>query len=154
MPEQLQRYRGDGETGLALRMRARGGIALYHPGAAVKHVIPASRLTPESFERKGFCQGVSRSYSDIRLNGLLTDPPKHWRDYARRIKWKVERAGLLRDTTAGNIRFLVSRARFAGRAFHRKEVSKDPKLLEWVIKSDYFDYRLPDGWKNTKVQLR
>jgi glucosyl-dolichyl phosphate glucuronosyltransferase len=148
LPKPLQRYQGNGETGLALKMRARGLKALYHPEAAVRHVIPASRLSPESFEQKGFYQGVGGSYSNIRRNGLLPARPKSWKDHARPMKWKLERASLLRNPTAENMRFLVARARFAGRWFHEDEVRKDPKLLAWVLKPDYFDYRLPDGWES------
>ena len=129
-------------------MRARGLKALYHPGAAVKHVIPASRLTPESFEQKGFSQGMTNSYARIRLNYALPARTKSWKDHVRPIKWKLERESLLRKPTAENVRFLVTRARFAGRWFHEREVRKDPKLLDWILKPDYFDYRLPDGWES------
>ena len=148
LPKSLQRYQGDGETGLALKMRARGLKALYHPGAAVKHVIPVGRLTAESFQRKGFYQGVGGSYTNIRRAGLLPERTKSWKDLLRPIKWKLERRRLLGDPSAENIRFLIARARFAGRWFHENEVRNDPTLLAWVLKPEYLDYKLPDGWKN------
>jgi glycosyltransferase involved in cell wall biosynthesis len=148
LPKPLLRYRGDGETGLAIKIRSRGLKALYHPGAAVKHVIPGSRMTPESFEQKAFCQGVSNSFTGIRGNGFPPARAKSWKDRVRSIKWKLMRESLLRNPTAENIRFLASRSRFAGRWFHEDEVRRDPKLLEWVLKPDYFNYRLPDGWES------
>ena len=148
MPKPLQRYHGNGENGLEFKIKERGLKALYHPGAAVKHVIPASRLTVESFEQKGFHQGVESSFSSIRRKGFVPVWTKSWKDHVRPIKWKLERASLLRNPSAKNMRFLIARARFAGRWFHQHEVLKDPKLLAWVLKPDYFDYRLPDGWKN------
>jgi glycosyltransferase involved in cell wall biosynthesis len=148
LPKSLQRYQGDGETGLALKMRARGLKALYHPGAAVKHVIPVGRLTAESFQRKGFYQGVGGSYTNIRRAGLLPERTKSWKDLLRPIKWKLERRRLLGDPSAENIRFLIARARFAGRWFHENEVRNDPTLLAWVLKPEYLDYKLPDGWKD------
>jgi glycosyltransferase involved in cell wall biosynthesis len=147
LPKSLQRYQGDGETGLALKMRAGGLKALYHPGVAVKHVIPASRLTPEHFEQQGFSHGVWNSYANIRRKGFLPARTKSWKDLVRPIKWKLERVQILRNPTARGVRFLVARASCAGQWFHEDEVRKDPKLLEWVLKSDYFDYSLPDGWK-------
>jgi glucosyl-dolichyl phosphate glucuronosyltransferase len=147
IPQPLQRYQGDGEVGLTLKMRAEGLKTLYHPGAAVKHVIPASRLTPESFEKRGFYQGVSDSYTRLRRNGFLP-ARRSWKDLVRPIKWKFARASLLRNPTAENIRFLVARARLAGQWFHENEVRDDPRLLAWVLKRDYFDYRLPDGWES------
>jgi hypothetical protein len=148
VPKRLLRYRGDGEIGLALKIKARNLKALYHPGAAVKHVIPVSRLTPESFEQKGFYQGVSNSYTKIRRNGFLPARTKSWKDLVRPVKWKYERESLLRNPTADAVQFLVARAHSAGSWFHEYEVRKDPKLLDWVLKSDYFDYRLPDGWES------
>jgi glycosyltransferase involved in cell wall biosynthesis len=147
VPQPLLRYRGDGETGLAYKIRERGLKALYHPGVLVKHVIPASRLTPESFEQKAFYQGVSNSYTTIRSNGFLPARTKSWKDLVRPIKWRLERKRLLRNLTAENVHFLVARARRKGAWFHQDEVRRDPKLLEWVLKSDYLDYRLPDGWE-------
>jgi glycosyltransferase involved in cell wall biosynthesis len=41
VPKALQRYQGDGETGLTLKIKEEGIAALYHPGLAVTHVIPA-----------------------------------------------------------------------------------------------------------------
>ena len=57
-PKELQRYQGDEEIGLCHKIKFRGLRAMYHPGAAVTHVIPATRLTPISFEQRGFYQGV------------------------------------------------------------------------------------------------
>jgi hypothetical protein len=30
-----------------------------------------------------------------------------------------------------------------GYQFHQNEVKKDPKLLQWVLKKDYFNYKIP-----------
>jgi hypothetical protein len=144
----LQRYQGNGETGLALEIKGRGLKALYHPGAAVTHLIPGTRLTAESFEEKGFYQGVGRSFANIRRNGGLPQQARSWSDRIRPMKWRFERASLLRNATAQNMRFLVSRARLAGVWFHEDQVRNDAKLLAWVMKPDYFDYRLPDGWES------
>ena len=147
LPKPLQRYQGDGETGLALKVKARGLKALYHSGVWLKHVVPASRLTPEHFEWRGFYQGICDSYANIRRNGCLPASTQSWKDLVRPIKWQLERKGLLRNPTAKAVRFLAARARFAGSWFHENEVRKDPNLLEWVLKPDYLDYRLPDGWQ-------
>ena len=42
LPNPLQRYQGDGETGLANKIRDAGFTCVYHPGLAVKHVIPGN----------------------------------------------------------------------------------------------------------------
>jgi glycosyltransferase involved in cell wall biosynthesis len=149
VPKALQRYQGDGETGLAHKLKVLGLKALYHPGVALKHVIPASRLTPESFEQWAFYQGVCDSYTDIRCNGSLPAMrTKSWKDLLRPIRRKVQRERILRNPTIEGVRNLVIHAHSAGVQFHQDEVHKDPKLFEWILKPDYFDYRLPDGWEN------
>ena len=146
IPKALQRYQGDGETGLALKIKARGLKALYHPDVSVKHMILASRLTPESFEQRGFFQGVCDSYTEIRRNGFLPAVgTKSWKDLLRPAKWKIERELILRKPTTDGVRRLMAIAHRAGMQFHQKEVRNDPILLEWVLKPDYFDYHLPEG---------
>jgi glycosyltransferase involved in cell wall biosynthesis len=148
IPGALQRYQGDGETGLTLKVKAAGFHALYHPQVAVKHIIPASRMTPESFERRGFYQGICDSYTQIRRDhGPALAPQRSWKDLLRPAKWKLERDLVLRRPTAEGVRRLMARSHFAGVQFHRNEVCNDPKLFDWVHRQNYFDYRLPDGWQ-------
>jgi hypothetical protein len=143
----LQRYQGDGETGLSFKIGAKRLLALYHPWAAVNHVIPASRVTPEAFERRAFYQGVCDSYTRIRSDRAVPPPPApSWKDVVRPIKRKLHRAALLLRGGGAATRELMDRARTMGRDFHIGQVRADPKLLEWVLKRDYFDYSLPPGW--------
>jgi glycosyltransferase involved in cell wall biosynthesis len=148
IPKALQRYQGDGETGLAIKIKNAGLSCLYHPGVAVKHVIPASRLTPASFERRGFYQGVCHSFTQIRCDRRVPAKPRRsWKDLLRPTKWKLERDAILRRPTPEGVRRLNARAHFAGTRFHQTEVRNDPRLLDWVLRQNYFDYRLPDGWQ-------
>jgi len=146
IPKPLQRYQGDGETGLAEKIKRRGLKTLYHPGVALQHFIPALRLTPESFEQRGFYNGVCSSYSNIRSTQAV--PPRSWKDRLRPIKRKFERERILRNPTTEDIRRLYAQAYLAGFQFHQDEVRNDEKLLEWVLRPDYFDYRLPQGWED------
>lgn len=149
VPRVLQRYQGDGETGLTLKVKEMRLAALYHPGVAVTHVIPASRLTLEAFEQRAFYQGVCDSYTRIRREGIVPPAPrKSWKDMLRSIKGKVNRAELLRGRDAKAILYLLGRAYMAGVQFHQNECRHDLKLLAWVLKPDYVDYTLPEGWKD------
>jgi hypothetical protein len=148
IPTALQRYQGDGETGLALKVKAAGFCTLYHPDVAVKHVIPATRMTLKSFEQRGFYQGVCDSYTEIRRQRRVPTPTwPSWRDLVRPAEWEVERELTARRPSAEGVRKLMARSHFAGLQFHRNEVRNDPKLLDWVLREDYFDYRLPTGWE-------
>jgi glucosyl-dolichyl phosphate glucuronosyltransferase len=146
VPKPLQRYQGDGETGLAFTVMEKGGRILYHPDATVTHVIPASRLTPKSFADRAFYQGVCDSYTQIRRERLV--PPaaeRKWKDRLRPLKRRMER--LLSHSAADKVRRLMRDAYIAGMRFHQSEARNDPKLLAWVLRDNYFDYDLPDGWE-------
>jgi hypothetical protein len=36
----------------------------------------------------------------------------------------------------------------AGMEFNQDQARKDQELFEWILKPEYLDYRLPDGWKD------
>ena len=146
-PWELRRFRGDGEVGLTLKAEMLGLKACYQGKTHVKHRVPASRMTPEYFERRSFLQGISDSYTQIRRDhGLPTAPPRSWKDLVRPAKWMLERELILRKPTAEGVQRLMTRAHSAGVQFHRNEVRNDTNLLDWVLRENYFDYRLPDGW--------
>ena len=144
-PWELRRYRGDGESALSLKAKLLGLKAFYQGGTHVMHKVRASRMTPEYFERRAFLQGISDSFTQIRRDGAPPAPPaKHWKDWLRPAKIFMERRRILRNPTAEGMRVLLQRAYTAGVAWHQAEVRDDPKLLEWVLKPDYFDYSLPE----------
>jgi hypothetical protein len=145
MPKSLQRYQGDGESGLALKVKEKNLKALYHPDAAVTHMIPASRLTGESFEQRGFFQGVCDSYTLIRRERRVQPALE---DLLWPAKWSLERKMLLRHPTAEGIRQLMTRSHVDGMQFHQNAVREDPQLLEWVVRDNYFDCTLPPGWES------
>jgi hypothetical protein len=126
-------------------VKALGFRALYHPQVALKHVIPADRMTILNMERRGFSQGISDSYTLIRRGeGTL---PRTWKDLIRPLKRRFRREYLVRKSETQAIRGLIGLAWKAGFAFHQKEVRRDPNLLQWVTKPTYFDYALPEGWQ-------
>jgi glycosyltransferase involved in cell wall biosynthesis len=145
VPKALQRYQGDGETGLSLKISKLGShAALYHPDVAVTHMIPMSRLTLVAFEQRGFYQGVCDSYTRIRSEGVMPPAPgRAWKDPLRPLKRNLRRAVLSRRCDAKSVRELLGRSHAMGVAFHREEVRNDPTLMNWVLKPDYLDYSLP-----------
>jgi glucosyl-dolichyl phosphate glucuronosyltransferase len=58
---------------------------------------------------------------------------------------------LLQKSELKQIQIKMTTAYRAGYAFHQQEVFKDPTLLRWVLKPDYWDYRLP-GYSETKAK--
>ena len=141
----LQRFQGDGDFGLTLKLRRENHNAFYHPNASLLHEVSAKRLTAEYFEQRGFRQGVCDSYTVARTNGKpLQSPWSRFVSYAKQL--------LYRPSPSRNLRFsdIQIRARTAycvGYHFHRSNVLRDPTLLAWVRKKDYWDYSLPQGWQ-------
>jgi radical SAM superfamily enzyme YgiQ (UPF0313 family)/glycosyltransferase involved in cell wall biosynthesis len=117
-PQELIRYRGDGETAVALAVKRMGLKAWYHPTASVFHYIPKERLTPEYIYQRAFNQGISDSYSRIRKSGTLEEkrtPPAHHQ----------------------SIHGVIERGHTEGYNYHQRLVQVDTRLLQWVLKESY-----------------
>ena len=128
IPKPLQRFQGDGETGLSLKAIQAGLKALYHPQAAVRHHIPTSRMTMGFFEERAYASGICASYTQIRRKAgreILSQMKQFLVDVFRR---KTTSAPSL-----GNRQLRMECAFKAGYAFHQEEVRRDPSLLDWVL---------------------
>ncbi len=146
IPKALQRFRGDGESGLSCKLQRAGFKALYHPRVAVDHEVPAARLTEEYFEQRAYSQGVSDSYARIRADGKVRQASRTWKKAARYIKrFCIDRSGA-NQTALERVQSRTAKAYQRGYSFHQWEVSRDPKLLDWVLRDNYWDFALPAGW--------
>jgi hypothetical protein len=144
-PWELRCFRGDGETAPSMRAKTLGLKAFYQGATHVLHKVPAGRMTPEYFERRSFLQGISDSFTQVRQDwGPQPEPAKHWKDWLRPIKRARQRAAILRHPTTEGVQHLMHVSHRAGYLFHQNEVRNDPKLLDWVLRPDYFDYSLPE----------
>jgi len=157
VPKELQRFQGDGETGLTMKARSYGYRAVYQPKATIYHIVPGSRMTPEYFEQRAYYQGVCDSYSDIRRGeigeaGGLAKVKSFSVRYLRRIADRIVRSFkhlehqpfvMAENAEVAAIRQRVYRAYQAGYRFHQSAVRSSPELLSWVLRHDYWDYRLP-----------
>ena len=151
MPQELIRFRGDGETGLSIKISQKKFKTLYVPSALVYHRVPKDRLTVDYFCRRAFNQGVSDSYTTIRRNGAVKIPHKknpawEWKTplrYCKRAILRLQQLAVQKKDPYRKVKDQVQSAYKAGYSFHQKEVRNDPELLNWVLKEDYWDYRLP-----------
>ena len=134
VPPRLQRWQGDGETGLSLKAAAAGVRCAYVPGALLQHVVGADRLTPEYFARRAYYQGVCDSFTRIRA-GSAPSPassapkPVEKRSWLRR---KVESA-------ARDVKARTDSAYRDGWTFHQTEAAADSRLLQWIRRADYWE---------------
>lgn len=140
MPQELIRYRGDGETALSLEIQKKGYIAIYEPKASVYHRIPEERLTIDYFCKRAFNQGVSDSFTEIRKNGFTASSDKGALGGSAILPILVIRraiAALFRHDASYDPVESVRNAYEEGRRYHRKEVESDPELLKYVMKESY-----------------
>lgn len=148
VPASLQRWQGDEETGLAIRLRSDGVRTDYVEEAQVFHRCGAERLTPEYFARRAFYQGVCDSFGRIRYgptpvpgSTLHTHQPlsRKCRAMAERLLRKVTRPRSRWGREASAVWDMAEKAHVAGWHFHQTEVASDPRLLAWVRRPDFRD---------------
>ena len=118
LPQELIRYRGDGETAVSFAVRDLGLKAAYNPKASVYHVVSADRLTPDYIYRRAFNQGISNSFSSIRQTRTVSPPMT----YAPASSMILETA---------------ERGMVDGFNYHQQLVQSDTGLQEWILKSHY-----------------
>ncbi|WP_347272946.1 glycosyltransferase [Candidatus Kuenenia sp.] len=140
IPKKLQHFQGDGETGLSLKIKEMGYKAAYDPRVKVLHYIPRERLTVSFFEGRNYYQGVCDSYTQIRKNNGLSNikiPDYHiFEQFSPNIP--------VYDQYKQIIYKRIHNAYVDGFLFHQEAVRKSKTLLKWVLKEDYFNYRLPE----------
>jgi glycosyltransferase involved in cell wall biosynthesis len=157
IPAQLQQYQGDGETGLALKAKATNCKALYTPSALLYHYVSAKRMTENYFKKRAFYQGVCDSYTSLRRNNNLYPPQKVQEvepssnfslNFYKRVFAKLTRiANHVRTKNPSKaIRELhenLNKKYNEGFEFHQKAYSEIETVREWVLKENYWDYKLP-----------
>ena len=140
IPAELQHFQGNGESGLSQEIKKMGYRAAYVPRAKVIHHIPRMRLTVPYFEKRNFYQGICASYTLIREAGSARGIPLP----AYQPADASDSAATLYDKYKAIIYRRIENAYADGFRFHCAAVQSSDQLLEWVVKDNYFDYRLPD----------
>jgi glucosyl-dolichyl phosphate glucuronosyltransferase len=133
VPASLQRWQGDGETGLSLKAKAARVRSVYVPEALLFHVIGADRLTVEYFEKRAFFQGVCGSFTSIRSGQSPSAAPQA----PKSTEPSPDAAGWAK--VASEVRVRTARAYNQGWQFHQRAAATDPFLLEWIRRRDYWD---------------
>ncbi len=151
-PWDLRRFRGDGEMVICRKAKELALKSVYQPDALLYHVIPKNRMTIEYFEKRSYLQGISDSYTKIcKDSGLVNhetnEKALNWKALFQKLK---KSAAYMLDNPYEETKKRVKTAYHAGYEFHRNEVLNDPQLLEWVLKDDYWDYKLPIQVKLTQ----
>jgi len=129
-PQELIKYRGDGESYVSQYIKDKGYKAWYNPSASVYHFVPKDRATHEYFKKRAFNQGISDSYSQVRS--------------LRGNRYKIVQSfslNLLRyfksSILTGNNNY--SHDKLRGIIFHQMNCLIDKRLMEYVLKDVYWE---------------
>lgn len=161
VPAKLQRWQGDGETGLTAKVMASGLRAVYRQDALLWHLCGPDRLTTEYFKKRAFFQGVCDSFTRIRAGADPTaaakpsvsppSPPPSASLYQRARQWagrgirsrfstpSPQAKPCPWEASSSAVKQLTSRAYEEGWAFHQRAAAEDPALVAWARRKDFFD---------------
>lgn len=150
IPSHLQHFQGDGESGLTQQANSRGFKAIYQPQALVHHSVSKDRMTYTYFDKRYFYQGVCDSYTKIRAAKKLQmiDRVKiPWRFLKQKLFLQFVRQRVKRVIRCPSDRDILcerfQQAYQQGYQFHQNAARQCPELRDWILKSDYWDYKLP-----------
>ncbi|OPY82102.1 MAG: Chondroitin synthase [Syntrophus sp. PtaU1.Bin005] len=148
LPWHLRKLRGDGESGLSHSLKSHGLKAIYHPAATVYHRISKDRLSLDYISKRSYLQGISDSYTQIRSQNGCHAPEESMKlRISKRINKLTSLLSLLKDSKKRNffnVFSTISQAYQEGFSYHQQEAMKSSRLMDWILKENYWDYRLPE----------
>lgn len=151
MPQELIKFRGDGESYVSRYIFEKGYKTVYNPKASVYHLVSNSRMTIEYFEQRAYNQGISDSFSAIRSSkrqdaSIITSSgkihtilPNIKKIFLRIFSNVFKVFDFLTDPGSIKIKSRIDKAYKKGYRYHQNEVQTDTQLLKWVMKDNYFD---------------
>lgn len=131
MPEELLIYRGDGETAVSDMISGKNYKTLFNPKASVYHRVPNSRMTEEYIFKRGYIQGISNSYTDIRKGRKVASRCSEYKLLYSKLALKI---GLKKHGKKN----IFADGYNKGYYYHQREVRKRKELLDWILKPNYF----------------
>ena len=137
MPKELIRFRGDGETHVSRYVAETGMKCIFHAGASVYHKVTPDRMTFAYFRQRGFNQGVSDSYTQLRKQDETVHSSK--RNLVKRAMSYAFRQSLS-FLDSGEVKRAFDEQTLGyreGYAFHQAAYRDDPEVREWVHRSTY-----------------
>lgn len=146
VPASEQMFQGDGETGLAKKIREAGFMAGYFPGVAVNHRIPPGRCTLAFLKKRAFYDGVCLEFTVLRHSGREKVGNRPFQ-----LRLKLYSISLLKMVLLSVPDWFLSRKRnlliqkhvFRGMRYLKLWYKKSSFVRTWVHKEDYWDYSHP-----------
>lgn len=141
MPDELLRFRGDGETHVSKYIAEKGLLAIFDSRASVWHAVPANRMTLAYFRKRAYNQGISDSFEKLRNpkrgDKIMRSAPIR---FLSAMKTKLADKFLEPNSKAlnGALDAAITEGYWDGFYFHQKSYHADPEVRAWVHKEDYF----------------
>jgi glycosyltransferase involved in cell wall biosynthesis len=144
MPQELIRFRGDGESYVSHYVLDHGLRCVFDSRASVYHAVPSERMTLAYFRRRSYNQGVSDSYTRLRnaaMVGIKPEQPFNLLALAKRIAKGIRGSLRIFKPESRELRELyqaMSEGHQEGFAYHQAAYRDDPEVKAWVHKPDYY----------------
>ncbi len=136
VPDELIKYRGDGETYISDYISKSAMQCIFHPQASVYHTVTPERMTKKYFKKRGFNQGISDSFTHLR-RGFNDSGFSILRIIKKAIQ-KVQDFILL-DSDAKEALKLYQIGYSEGYRYHQDEYKNNPDIQLWVHKKNYLE---------------
>lgn len=148
IPDHLQQFQGDGETGLTSKAFEKKYLAIYSPGLAVHHYITKHRLDLKYFSKRAFYQGVCNSYTMLRSGKKKRFKKNSFKNkvtsYYRTLRNLFVNKKQSPKNTFEEILVRLVKEEEKGFIFHQKHFLKNANVRNWVLRKNYWDYKLPN----------
>lgn len=159
VPSRYSRWQGDGETGLAIKLAAKGYKIVYRNQSLLFHHCGPDRLNPDYFAKRGYYQGVCHSYAELRRKLRGVEIHESSNSQINRLKQGLRRSlSVIKNILASSpsssalvspwaaaaqdIHAKCQGAELEGYVFHQREVAADRALREWICRENYFNVDL------------
>jgi glycosyltransferase involved in cell wall biosynthesis len=132
MPKELLFYRGDGETFVSQQILKKRYKTIFNPKASVYHWVSNDRMTIDYIYRRGYMQGISDSYTEIRCNRGIS--------VKMQLKVVIEIIVQIVNINFNNITKAHKKnllGYYKGYINHQNKVRKNKDLLKWILKKNY-----------------
>jgi glycosyltransferase involved in cell wall biosynthesis len=139
MPGDLIRFRGDGETHVSQYVKRHELACIFDSRASVYHSVTPKRMTIDYFRQRAFNQGISDSYSALRLSpGKAIATSDSSFDVRKSLSRFIGYFMPPYDTELRNLDSVLKKGYLEGYGYHQQLYEEDPQLKAWVHQSNYF----------------
>ena len=143
MPNSLIKFRGDGETHVSRFVSDQRMKCVFHVGASVYHKVTPERMTHAYFRQRGFNQGISDSYTQLRQQYQQTKSRPNRSFFRRGLSYLLRKSNDIFEyiTDSEDVKQAFEQLKCGhaeGFAYHQDAYRNDPEVREWVHRPRYF----------------